>query len=321
MGGVLSVVVSCGVPVLAGAGLGMGVKKDVEGWYRDIKKPSWTPPNWAFGPIWTALYTLMGYSALTVWRKGGGALPLGLYSLQLLLNLAWTPIFFGAHNLGGAAIDVTAMLGVIAATIVQFNKVDPKAAKLLLPYAGFSTFAAALTYNVWLENTKDGAKLKKKFGRFVRHAEDKSSDITSSLMQTTGQVTDAVVGKAVEIKEAVLGAADDKQPELEAKADEAQDKASSAKEDAKDAAGDAKKKAQEGTSHAKAKASSAADDAQKKGSQVADDVKHKAGKAGEEVKSAAGSAQDSAAKTASDVKDAVSSKVTDAKKAANKATK
>lgn len=76
-------------------------------YFQTLNRPTWTPPNWVFGPVWTYLYTSMGYASYLVWRDTGksitgttaAAVPLGLFASQLLLNWAWTPIFFGAHSL------------------------------------------------------------------------------------------------------------------------------------------------------------------------------------------------------------------------------
>jgi benzodiazapine receptor len=71
-------------------------------WYRTLRKPAWTPPDWAFPVAWTALYACMGTASWLVWREGGWeqqALPLALYSAQLAFNMAWSPLFFGAHKM------------------------------------------------------------------------------------------------------------------------------------------------------------------------------------------------------------------------------
>lgn len=75
--------------------------------YKTLKKPSWSPPNWLFGPVWTVLYGAMGYASWLVWKNGAGALPLGLYALQAVLNYAWSPIFFGAHDITFALADIS----------------------------------------------------------------------------------------------------------------------------------------------------------------------------------------------------------------------
>ena len=78
--------------------------------YKTLKKPSWQPPNWLFGPVWTALYAMMGVASWLVWQKSGGTLALSLYAIQLALNLAWTPLFFTKHQLTYALADITGML-------------------------------------------------------------------------------------------------------------------------------------------------------------------------------------------------------------------
>eukprot|EP00879_Flechtneria_rotunda_P011725 GHRR01012246.1.p3 GENE.GHRR01012246.1~~GHRR01012246.1.p3 ORF type:complete len:126 (+),score=22.26 GHRR01012246.1:181-558(+) len=95
---------------LIGGGLGsVAVANNINTWYRGINKPSWNPPDWLFGPVWTALYAMMGLASYLVWLEGGfehQAVPLGVYGLQLLLNILWTPLFFGAHRLDLATADI-----------------------------------------------------------------------------------------------------------------------------------------------------------------------------------------------------------------------
>ena len=73
--------------------------------YKTLRKPKWTPPSWVFGPMWTALYAMMGYASYLVWQNGAPHLPLTLYGIQLVMNLAWSPIFFKAKEIGYALLD------------------------------------------------------------------------------------------------------------------------------------------------------------------------------------------------------------------------
>jgi benzodiazapine receptor len=141
-----------GLPLLGGAIIGKSIASDIKSWYPTIRKPSWTPPSSVFGPVWTVLYAMMGYAAYRVWMAGGGAVPLTLYAVQLALNFAWSPLFFRKRDLGAATVDILAMVGVVLAAILEFDKVDPLAARLMLPYLGWSCFAAALSYSIWQKN-------------------------------------------------------------------------------------------------------------------------------------------------------------------------
>jgi benzodiazapine receptor len=75
--------------------------------YKTLKKPTWSPPNWLFGPVWTLLYTAMGTASWLVWKNGGGAVPLTLYALQAVLNFAWSPLFFREHEITFALADIS----------------------------------------------------------------------------------------------------------------------------------------------------------------------------------------------------------------------
>lgn len=121
-------------------------------WYAGLQKPAWDPPPWLFGPAWTLLYTLMAVAAWRVWKRTGFTRPLGLYFIQLALNAAWTPLFFGAHALGWAFAELLALWVAILLTWQSFRKVDAVAGWLFVPYLAWVTFAGSLNFAVWRLN-------------------------------------------------------------------------------------------------------------------------------------------------------------------------
>ena len=125
-------------------------------WYANLNKPSFNPPGWVFGPVWTALYILMAVSAGLVWQKGLGErkvrLAMGLYLVQLILNALWTPFFFGLEMPLLAFIDIVLLWTAIIFTILAFFKVSRYGALLMLPYLGWTTFAAVLNFSLWYLN-------------------------------------------------------------------------------------------------------------------------------------------------------------------------
>ncbi|BDA46479.1 Translocator protein [Coccomyxa sp. Obi] len=144
----MSLAAFVGLPVLAGFAVSFLGQKELVTWYPKLRKPSWQPPAWLFGPVWTTLYILMGTAAWMVWTHGGfeaQKLPLTLYGVQLLLNLAWNPLFFLFHNLDLAFWDALGLVGTLGLTIWSFHKVEPLAATLLLPYLAWAIFATYLT--------------------------------------------------------------------------------------------------------------------------------------------------------------------------------
>lgn len=124
-------------------------------WYADLTRPSFAPPNWVFGPVWTVLYVAMAIAAWLVWREAGlrkGRVAFTLFGIQLLLNAAWSILFFGLHSLGAALIDLSLLWLAIAATIFAFSRHSKTSALLLVPYLGWVTFAGWLNYGFWTLN-------------------------------------------------------------------------------------------------------------------------------------------------------------------------
>ena len=124
-------------------------------WYEQLAKPSWRPPNWLFPPAWAVLYFFIALSGWLVWRAAGfsgAALPLTFYFLQLGLNAAWSPIFFGMRRPDLAFVEIVLLWAAIVATMIAFYPIDKMAAWLLLPYLAWVTFAAALNFSVWRLN-------------------------------------------------------------------------------------------------------------------------------------------------------------------------
>jgi tryptophan-rich sensory protein len=140
---------------LATGALGGIASRNARSFYGGLVKPRWAPPGWLFGPVWTALYLMMGVAAWLVWRTAGWAGAAGALSLfvgQLICNAAWSWFFFAWRRGALAFADVVLLLGLIAATIVAFARVSGLAAVLLVPYLAWVAFATALTYSIWRGN-------------------------------------------------------------------------------------------------------------------------------------------------------------------------
>lgn len=125
-------------------------------WFQALEKPWFYPPGWLFGVAWTLLFTLMGVAAFLVFRQGLENRPvqiaLGLFGVQLAVNVSWTPTFF-TFEAPGYALGIVAILVVlIAATIGAFARVDRRAAVLLVPYLLWAGFATVLNYAIWVLN-------------------------------------------------------------------------------------------------------------------------------------------------------------------------
>jgi len=152
----LTLFVAIAVPLGAG-GLGtLATAKAIPTWYRGLRKPSWTPPQWVFGPVWTVLYAMMGTAAWLVWKTGwekpAVRTGIGLFAGQLALNAIWSPIFFGKRAFGLALADLSLLWSMIVATAVQFYQVRPLAGILMFPYLLWVSYAASLNAGVWWMN-------------------------------------------------------------------------------------------------------------------------------------------------------------------------
>jgi tryptophan-rich sensory protein len=122
-------------------------------WYATLNKPSFNPPNYLFGPVWTLLFTLMAISAYLVWNKRKKlTIELKIYGLQLGLNFLWSYLFFGLHRPELALFEIILLWIFIALTITRFYKVDKLAAYLLIPYVLWVSFAAFLNYTIVILN-------------------------------------------------------------------------------------------------------------------------------------------------------------------------
>jgi len=156
---VVALVIALAAPFVVAAIGGIVTGSSVSTWYPTLNKPTWNPPAWVFGPVWTLLYLMMGIASWLVWQKRAQnetqvRRALGWYGLQLGLNLAWSLIFFGLQQVGLALIEIMALWSTLAITIVKFGRIRRDAAGLLLPYLLWTTFAAALNAAIWWLNRK-----------------------------------------------------------------------------------------------------------------------------------------------------------------------
>lgn len=122
-------------------------------WYRELRKPGWTPPNWLFGPVWSILYIMIAVAGWLAWNASPDSGAVRLWGLQLVFNGAWSWLFFGRHRMDLAFVDVCLMWLSIAAFIVVAYSVSVLAALLFVPYLLWVTIAATLNFSVWRLNT------------------------------------------------------------------------------------------------------------------------------------------------------------------------
>ncbi len=139
------------------AGIGAALTAvSVRDWYPTLSRPAWTPPDWVFGPVWTMLYFLMALAAWLVWRRTSGSAgrtALGLFALQLVLNAAWSPLFFTLRSPGIALLDIVLLWAAIAATLWSFRRISALAASCFVPYLMWVSYATLLNWAIWRMNS------------------------------------------------------------------------------------------------------------------------------------------------------------------------
>jgi len=131
---------------------GLFTKTGPGAWYSNLHKPSFNPPNWIFGPVWTVLYILMGIALYFAVKNKVGSKAIKIFAIQLLLNLLWSVLFFGLNNTLLASIEVIILLGFIFWTIKAFYDKSKVSSYLLIPYALWSSFATILTLAIFVLN-------------------------------------------------------------------------------------------------------------------------------------------------------------------------
>jgi len=151
----LKFIVSLTATLTVGALGGFFTFSEIPTWYAALVKPSFNPPNGLFGPVWTTLYAMMGYSFYLIWRLPSSAQQkkaMLIFGIQLLLNAGWSFVFFKCHALFGAIIEIVALWLSILYTIFLFYPLQKKAALLLIPYLLWVSFATVLTIAIWQLN-------------------------------------------------------------------------------------------------------------------------------------------------------------------------
>ncbi len=144
------------VTICQAAGILGAASTSAGGWYDSLAKPFFTPPSWVFGPAWIALYLLMGISLYLVWQTGAESKQkkkaIIVFAVQLALNAAWSPLFFGIRSPAAGLADIALLLPAILMTMLLFWRVERKASLLLLPYLLWTGFALALNLSIVLMN-------------------------------------------------------------------------------------------------------------------------------------------------------------------------
>ncbi len=135
---------------------GMFTIPQIPVWYATLMKPSFSPPNWVFGPVWTILYALMGIAAYRIWILGiknpAVRTNIVLFTAQLVFNFLWSFIFFSLHSIPAAFVDISILWILIVFLVVRMEQLDKTAGYLMTPYLLWVSFAMVLNYSLWLLN-------------------------------------------------------------------------------------------------------------------------------------------------------------------------
>lgn len=156
MSGIVGLVMCIVICLMAGVIGSVFTTSGVRDWYSTIQKPSFNPPSWVFGPVWTTLYILMGIALWLVVRSGAPSTltrpAITVFAAQLILNAAWSVVFFGLHSPGWAFAVIIGLWALILASIILFRRISTTAGALLLPYIAWVSFAGVLNGAIWRLN-------------------------------------------------------------------------------------------------------------------------------------------------------------------------
>jgi tryptophan-rich sensory protein len=152
---IIKLIISILLPLSVGAIAGMFTSQAVPVWYASLNRPSFSPPNWVFGPVWTSLYILLGISFFLIWKEKASKerdLAIKIFSIQMLLNFAWSFLFFYFNLIGVALTEIILLWTSIAAMMYLFYKIKPFAAYLNIPYLLWVSFATILNAGYYFLN-------------------------------------------------------------------------------------------------------------------------------------------------------------------------
>lgn len=144
----VKLILSIALPIAVGGIAGIFTSQEIDGWYRTLNSPSFNPPNWVFGPVWTTLYIIMGISLYLIWslpptRERQTAIL--VFAIQLVLNFLWSFLFFYFRQIGFAVVEIIMLWISIVCMLVLFHRLRPMAAYINIPYLVWVSFATILT--------------------------------------------------------------------------------------------------------------------------------------------------------------------------------
>ncbi len=152
---ILKLLVSLALPLGLGAIAGLFTADAVPEWFETLNKPSYSPPNWLFGPVWTTLYLLLGISLFLIWKQSRSKKrdqAVLVFFIQLALNFGWSFIFFYFNRIGLALIEIVLLWTSILVMLILFYKIKPLAAYINIPYLLWVTFATILNAGYFILN-------------------------------------------------------------------------------------------------------------------------------------------------------------------------